>query len=187
MCHICLLSIQRQSFVLLHSLPDKHLSPLSLFSPLPWSLSLLPLPLSSGFAPYACPLSFWGQISLLCAENLALGVPSLTFSFSPQNLNDLQRQKDIPLFILLSIATQWFLICTPFWFWEAGWTSRPYLGGYSQWQQLHRVTQWCSPLFSDLTSIQSHWARQIMEQDTFTGKARDNRYPEEVWVWEAPL
>ena len=67
MSHLCLLSIQRQSFVPLGqiTLPS-----------LPCCLPFLPHPLSPVFVSYSLPFVPLGQINLLCAENLVLGVLS---------------------------------------------------------------------------------------------------------------
>ena len=69
MSHLCLLSIQRQSFV-----PrDKYPSTVSLVL-----LPLLPSSLSPVLLSYPLPSVPPGQINLLCAENLVLGCPPLT-------------------------------------------------------------------------------------------------------------
>lgn len=77
-CHVCLLSIQRQSFV---PLQDKYPSP----SPVPLSPSFVPFPISFYSVPCLCPLTLpsvpVGQISLLSAENLVLAALSQYFSF----------------------------------------------------------------------------------------------------------
>ena len=71
MGHIGLLSIQKQSFVLLDKYPS---------SPFPGYLLLLPHPLSPAFVPYRCLLSP-GAKKNLCAENLVFGYLELTLRF----------------------------------------------------------------------------------------------------------
>ena len=74
MGHVCLLSIQRQSFVLFPF--GKNIPAFS-----PWSLHLLPLPLSPVFVSNSLPSVPLGQINLSCAENLILRVLSQNWSF----------------------------------------------------------------------------------------------------------
>ena len=54
MGHVCLLSIQRQSFVLFYF--GKNIP-----APSPWSLHLLPLPLFLALSLIPCPQSFCGK------------------------------------------------------------------------------------------------------------------------------